>query len=148
MMCKFDLQIGGIHIHQLFNIPTKYNMTPHRRSYLVILKLINTPQEFIYYVLLIFRPLMKWVNPQQKLFLRVTSSFTKYWILIYIWVVFWSYFLCIILIHSQLGFIHFWHNVTLYLALKWSHLKILYKIPMMIYSNVFRKLHCSIIEGS
>ena len=44
MMCKCDIQIGGIHIHKLFKILTKYNMTPHRRSYLAILKLIKKPQ--------------------------------------------------------------------------------------------------------
>ena len=41
MMCKRALQLGGIHIHQLFKLPTEDNLTPHRRAELEILNLMN-----------------------------------------------------------------------------------------------------------
>ena len=91
---------------------------------------------------------MKWVNPQQKYCFVWHDPFAKSGIIVYILVVCWLYFLWIILRYSQIGVIHFWHNVTLYLSSKWSHLIILYKLPMMIYSNISRKLHSSITKGS
>ena len=38
---KCALQISRIHIHQLFTIPTKDNLTPYRRAELAILNLMK-----------------------------------------------------------------------------------------------------------
>ena len=105
-----------MHVYQLFVIPTEDNLTPRRQSELEILNLTTKTPKRISYFLLICWPLMKWVNPQQKFFLRFTLSFAKSVILIYIWLVCWLYFLWIVIRPSQLGVIHFWHHVTLYLA--------------------------------
>ena len=45
MMHKSALQLGVIHVHQLFKIPTKYNMTPHRRAELSVLKLMKNSKK-------------------------------------------------------------------------------------------------------
>ena len=86
MMCKNALQLGGIHVHQLFKILTKDNLNTHIRAELAILNLMKKPQKYSY-VLLICWPLMKWVNPQKRFLLRFTLSFEKSGIVIYIWVV-------------------------------------------------------------
>ena len=52
MMCKHALKLGGIHIHKLFNIPTKENLTPHRWADLENLNSTNKSQKihFLLYV--------------------------------------------------------------------------------------------------
>ena len=85
MMFKPALKLGGIYSHQLFNIPTKYNLTHCRRAEISTLNLIKTPlPKSIYYVILICQPFMKWVNPQQNISLRLTLSIKKYVIVVYI----------------------------------------------------------------
>ena len=48
MMCNRALQLGGVHVHKLFLLPTE-RLTPHRRSELAIIKLMKSPKriEFI-----------------------------------------------------------------------------------------------------
>ena len=48
---KRSLQLGGIHVNQLFDMPTKYNLTPHRQEELEILNLMKKPKKWISYVL-------------------------------------------------------------------------------------------------
>ena len=50
MICKRALKLCGIHIHKLFNIPTKENLTPHRWADLENLNLTNKPQN-VYFLL-------------------------------------------------------------------------------------------------
>ena len=45
MMCKRALQLGGIHIHQLFMLPVEDALTPHRKAELAILKLLRNPKK-------------------------------------------------------------------------------------------------------
>ena len=51
-MFKYSLQMSGIHIHQLFKIPIKDNLTPRSQEELAILNLINKPPKnyFLHYV--------------------------------------------------------------------------------------------------
>ena len=67
MMWKCVLQLGGIHVHQLFRIPTKANLTPHRHAEPDILSLTQKPKKNSY-GLLICCPLIKWVNSQHKFY--------------------------------------------------------------------------------
>ena len=50
MMHKSALQLGGIHVHQFFKIPTKYNMTPHRRAELSVLKLMKNSKKIGFWI--------------------------------------------------------------------------------------------------
>ena len=45
MMCKRALQLGGIHVHQLFMLPVEEALTPHRKAELAILKLLRNPKK-------------------------------------------------------------------------------------------------------
>ena len=45
MVCKRALQLGGIHAHKIWSLPTDDNMTPHRRAELAILKLLRDPKK-------------------------------------------------------------------------------------------------------
>ena len=55
MMCNRALQLGGVHAHKLFLLPTE-RLTPHRRSELAIIKLMKSPKriEFIRSIDVIF----------------------------------------------------------------------------------------------
>lgn len=55
MMCNRALQLGGIHVHKLFNLPTE-RLTPHRRAELAIIKLMKCPKriEFLRSIDVIF----------------------------------------------------------------------------------------------
>ena len=55
MMCNCALQLGGIHIHKLFNLPIE-RLTPHRREELAIIKLMKYPKriEFLRSIDVIF----------------------------------------------------------------------------------------------
>ena len=44
IMWKYSLQLGEIHVHQIFNITTKDKLTPHRRAELSVLNLMKKPQ--------------------------------------------------------------------------------------------------------
>ena len=43
MMCKRALQLGGIHVHQTWPIPTEKHLTPHRRAELALTRLLKDP---------------------------------------------------------------------------------------------------------
>ena len=45
MMCKRALQLGGIHAHQTWPIPTEENMTPHCQAELALTKLLSDPKK-------------------------------------------------------------------------------------------------------
>lgn len=45
MMCNRALQLGGVHAHQLFLLPTEEHLTPHRKAELAIAKLLRTPKK-------------------------------------------------------------------------------------------------------
>ena len=49
IMCKRALQLGGVHLHQLFLLPTDEKITPQQRAELAIIKLMKNPKklEFI-----------------------------------------------------------------------------------------------------
>ena len=55
MMCNRALQLGGVHAHKLFNLPTE-RLTPHRRAELSIIKLMKCPKrlEFLRSIDVIF----------------------------------------------------------------------------------------------
>ena len=63
MMCKRALQLGGIHIHQLFKLPTDNMSSAHRKAELAILALLRNPEN---YVLSTSYSLMKWVKYQMQ----------------------------------------------------------------------------------
>ena len=50
-LCKCSLQLGGIHVHNIFRIPNKENLTPHRWADLEVLNLLKKPQKMISYAL-------------------------------------------------------------------------------------------------
>ena len=41
LMAKRSLQLGGLHWHKILNLPTKRNLSTHRRAELAILKLLQ-----------------------------------------------------------------------------------------------------------
>ena len=45
MMCKRAIQLGGIHIHQLFQIPVEHTSSAHRQAELAILALMRKPKK-------------------------------------------------------------------------------------------------------
>ena len=81
--------------------------------------LMKKSQKNISHILLIFWILMKWVNPEKKLLLRLTLSSAKSGIVIYIWVLYWLYFILMILKYIQLGVINVFETVSL--LQKWHH---------------------------
>ena len=48
MMCKRAFQLGEIHVHQIFKIPTQERLAPHRRAELLILNLTKKPKKIIF----------------------------------------------------------------------------------------------------
>ena len=102
MMCKRALQLDGIHVHKNFKLPTKDNLTPHRRAELAILNLMKNPNKFILKDMLMCWHLMKWVNALHRLSHHLTSYFVTSGISTYISVEFLSYFLWIIHISNSL----------------------------------------------
>ena len=63
MMCKRALQLGGIHIDQLFKLPYgSGRVDAHRRAELAIIKLLGNPKklDFMRSVDILF--LMRWVR--------------------------------------------------------------------------------------
>ena len=77
IMSKRSIELGGIHIHQLFLLPTETNLTAHRRSELAILKLLKNPKKLDLIKSLDIIFLMKWVNCQQSLYLFFISFYAK-----------------------------------------------------------------------
>eukprot|EP00957_Ditylum_brightwellii_P157489 11986613-Ditylum_brightwellii.AAC.1 len=45
MMCKCALQLGSIHAHQTWPIPTEENMIPHHQAELALAKLLRDPKK-------------------------------------------------------------------------------------------------------
>ena len=48
MVCIHALQLGRIHVHQLFKLPTEDNLTPHRQAELSVLKLMKNLKKIIF----------------------------------------------------------------------------------------------------
>jgi predicted GIY-YIG superfamily endonuclease len=46
MLAKRAIQLGGIHWHKLFSIPTNKNMNLHRKAELAIIQIMKRPQEY------------------------------------------------------------------------------------------------------
>ena len=107
MMCKRDIQLGVIHVHKLFKLPTEENLTPHRQAELSILNLMKNPKEINSQDLFTCYHFMKWFNAQQKISNHLTSSLVISVIATYTWVKSFSYFLWIIHRSNQYQVIHF-----------------------------------------